>query len=72
MYHVDNAGNKFYRRAIVQCTTSVEDICTITMNNDRLSSLALMHIHRDFSMDLDKVMEKFVCAKTRITDFGQF
>ena len=43
-----------------------------TMNNDRLSSLALMHIHRDFSVDLDKVMEKFVSAKTRRTDFGQF
>ena len=37
-----------------------------TMNNDRLSSLALMHIHRDFSVDLVvKVMEKFVSAKTR-------
>ena len=43
-----------------------------TMNNDKLSSLALMHIHRDFSVDLDKVMEKFVNAKTRRTDFGQF
>jgi hypothetical protein len=43
-----------------------------TMNNDRLSLLALMHIHRDFSVDLDKVMEKFVSAKTRRTDFGQF
>ena len=43
-----------------------------TVNNDRLSSLALMHIHRYFSVDLDKVMEKFVSAKTRITDFGQF
>jgi hypothetical protein len=43
-----------------------------TMNNDRLSSLALMHIHHDFSVDLDKVMEKFVSAKTRRTDFGQF
>ena len=42
------------------------------MNNDRLSSLALMHIHRDFSVDLDKVLEKFVSAKTRRTDFGQF
>jgi hypothetical protein len=40
-----------------------------TMNNDRLSSLALMHIHRDFSVDLDKVMEKCVSAKTRRTDF---
>ena len=43
-----------------------------TMNNDRLSSLALMHIHRDFSVDLDKVMEKFVSAKARRTEFGQF
>jgi hypothetical protein len=43
-----------------------------TMNNDRFSSLALIHIHRDFSVDLDKVMEKFVSAKTRRTDFGQF
>jgi hypothetical protein len=39
-----------------------------TMNNDRLSSLALMHIHRDFSVDLDRVMEKFVSAKTRRID----
>ena len=68
VYHVDNAGNKCYRRAIVQCTTSVRS----TMNNDRLPSLALMHIHRDFSVDLDKVMEKFVSAKTRRTDFGKF
>ena len=43
-----------------------------TINNDRLSSIALMHIHRDFSVDLDKVMEKCVSAKTRRTDFGQF
>ena len=44
----------------------------LTLNNDRFSSLALMHIYRDFSVDLDKVMEKFVSAKTRRTDFGQF
>jgi hypothetical protein len=31
-----------------------------------------MHIHCDFSVDLDKVMEKFVSAKTRRTYFGQF
>ena len=42
------------------------------MNNNRLSSLALMYIHRDFSVELDKVMEKCVSAKTRRTDFGQF
>ena len=44
----------------------------LIMNNDRLSSLALMHIYRDFSVDLDKVMEKCVSAKTRRTDFWQF
>jgi len=44
----------------------------LTMNNDRLSSLALMHIHCVFSVELDKVMEKFMSAKTRRTDFGQF
>jgi hypothetical protein len=43
-----------------------------TMNNDRLSSLALVHIHRDFSVDLDKVMEKFVSANTRKTDLGNY
>ena len=34
-----------------------------TMNNDRLSSLALMHIHRDFSVDLDKVMGSQISEK---------
>jgi hypothetical protein len=44
------------------------------MKNDRLSSLGLVHIHRDFQVDLYKamVMEVFVSAKTRRTDFGQF
>ena len=35
-----------------------------TMKNDRLSSLGLMHIHRDFEVDLYKAMEVFVSAKT--------
>jgi hypothetical protein len=35
-----------------------------TMKNDRLSSLGLMHIHRDFEVDLYKVMDVFVSAKT--------
>jgi hypothetical protein len=39
--------------------------------NDR-SVVALVTGIRDFSVDLDKVMEKFVSAKTRRTDFGQF
>jgi hypothetical protein len=33
------------------------------MKNDRLSSLGLMHIHRDFEVDLYKAMEVFVSAK---------
>jgi gamma-glutamyl phosphate reductase len=38
------------------------------MEKDRLSSLGLMHIHRDFEMDLYKAMEVFVSAKTRRAD----
>ena len=43
-----------------------------TMKNDRLSSLGLMHINRDFKVDLYKAMEVFASAKTRRADFGQF
>ena len=32
----------------------------------------LMHIHRDFEMDLYKAMEVFVSAQTRRANFGQF
>jgi hypothetical protein len=39
------------------------------MKNDGLSSLGLMHIHRDFEMDLCKAIEVFVSAKTRRADF---
>jgi hypothetical protein len=39
------------------------------MKNDRLSSLGLMHIHRDFEVDLYKAMEVFASAKTRRADF---
>ena len=39
------------------------------MKNDRLSSLGLMHIHRDFEVDLYKAMEVFVSAKTRRAHF---
>ena len=35
-----------------------------TMKNGRLSSLGLMHIHRDSEVDLHKAMEVFVSAKT--------
>jgi hypothetical protein len=43
-----------------------------TIKNDRLSSLGLMHIHRDFEVDLYKAMKVLVSAKTRRTDFEQF
>jgi hypothetical protein len=43
-----------------------------TMKNDRLSSLGLVHIHRDFEVDLYKAMEVFVSTKTRRADFEQF
>ena len=42
------------------------------LKNDRLSSLGLMHIHRDFEVDLYKAMEVLVSAKTRRADFLQF
>ena len=35
------------------------------MKNDRLSSLGLMHIHRDFEVDLYTAMEVFLSGKTR-------
>jgi hypothetical protein len=34
------------------------------MKNDRICSLGLMHIHRDFEVDLYKAMEVFVSAKS--------
>jgi hypothetical protein len=39
------------------------------MRNDRLSALGLMHIHRDFEVNLDKAMDVFVAAKKRRADF---
>ena len=40
-----------------------------TMRNDRLSALGLMHIHRDFQVNLDKAMNVFVAAKKQRADF---
>jgi hypothetical protein len=39
------------------------------MKNNRLSSLGLMHIHRDFEVDLYKAMAVFTSAKTGRADF---
>ena len=43
-----------------------------TMKNDRLSSLGLIHIRRDFEADLYTSMEVFVSAKSRRADFEKF
>jgi hypothetical protein len=40
-----------------------------TMKNDRLSSLGLVHIHRDFEVDLYEAMKVFVSGQTRRADF---
>jgi gamma-glutamyl phosphate reductase len=42
------------------------------MKNDMLSSHGLVHIHRDFEVDLYKAKEVFVSTKTQRADFGQF
>ena len=56
----DTAERSFRRldvlRRLKTCVSS-------TKKNDRLSSLGLMHIHRDFEVDLNKAMEVFVSAK---------
>ena len=39
---------------IYQCNMSVEIKCTINNENDRLSSLAILHINLDFSVNIDK------------------
>ena len=54
--------------SVLRCLTNY---VRSTRKNDRLSSLGLVHIHRDFEVDLYKAMEMFVSAKTRMADFGQ-
>ena len=55
--------------SVLRC---LKDYARSTIKNDRLSSLGLMHINRDFEVDLYKAMEVFVSAKTRRAEFGQF
>ena len=45
--------------SVLRC---LETCVSSAMMNDRLSSLGLMHIHRDFEVDLYKAMEVFVSA----------
>jgi hypothetical protein len=53
-------------------TQWVRHLATSLLKSSKLSSLGLMHIHRDFEVDLYKAMEVFISAKTRREEFGQF
>ena len=41
-----------------------------TMLQDRLTSLAVLHVHRDIDIDIDRVMRSFTLGKSRHVDFG--
>ncbi|CAG2257347.1 unnamed protein product [Mytilus edulis] len=41
-----------------------------TMVQDRLSSLALIHVHREMDIDTERVLRSFALAKNRYMDFG--
>jgi hypothetical protein len=41
-----------------------------TMLQDRLTSLAVLHVHRDIDIDIDRVMRSFTLGKSRHIDFG--
>ncbi|CAC5395292.1 unnamed protein product [Mytilus coruscus] len=41
-----------------------------TMVQDRLSSLALIHVHREMDIDTERVLRSFALAKNRYIDFG--
>ena len=66
-----DSSKRYYERSfgVLRC---LKNFVRSTMKNDRLYSLGLMHIHRDFEVDWYKAMEVFVYAKTRMADFGQF
>jgi hypothetical protein len=40
------------------------------MLQDRLTSLAVLHVHRDIDIDIDRVMHSFTLGKSRHIDFG--
>jgi alpha-D-ribose 1-methylphosphonate 5-triphosphate synthase subunit PhnI len=43
------------------------DFCTVrsTMGDDHLSSLALLHVHRQIEFDVERVIELFASLKNR-------
>jgi len=40
-----------------------------TMGQNRLSGLALLHVHRSISINIDKIIDKFSQMKKRNIDF---
>jgi hypothetical protein len=60
---------KRYCRKVILVLRCLKNYVRSTMKNDRLSSHGLVHIHRDFEVDLYKAMEVFVSAKTRRADY---
>jgi hypothetical protein len=41
-----------------------------TMLQDRLTSLAILHMHRDIDIDIDRVLRSFTLGKSRHIDVG--
>ena len=41
-----------------------------TILQDRLTSLAVLHVHRDIDIDIDRVMRSFTLGKSRHIDVG--
>ena len=41
-----------------------------TMLQDPLTSLAVLHVHRDIDIDINRVMRSFTLGKSRHLDFG--
>ena len=39
--------------------TSIKDFMRSTMSEDRLTGLALMHIHSDMDINLDEIIDNF-------------
>jgi hypothetical protein len=54
--------NMCFVKLLLRCQLVYWDVWKLVIV--RLSSLGLMHIHRDFEVDLYKEMEVFVSAKT--------
>lgn len=47
----------------------IKNFLRATMGDVRLSGLALLHLHRQMDIDVDKIINDFAAAKTRRLDF---